>query len=107
MESGITDALLLLDREKKVRYVGRAMEDLIAMRLQYAEGQNISDACRDPSFAGTVIEMSDRVLQSLGDNQQSTLDINGLSRDLIALALKNSQQEIRFILIVVKLGGKA
>ena len=40
----------------------KILEDLIGMRNQYAQGQNIGDACRDPSFAGTCIDLTDNVM---------------------------------------------
>jgi hypothetical protein len=100
-----SDALLLLDKDKKVRYVGRVLEELLGMRNQYAQGQNISEACRDQSFAGTSIDMSDRVMSSLGELQAAQLDINGVSRQIIAIGHKNSIGDIRFLLITVKMGG--
>ena len=102
---GSTDALLLLDVEKKVRFVGSALEELVGMRNQYAEGQNISDACKDPGLAGTVIDLTEGVVGNLGQTQYATLDINGVTRDLVAVAHKNSSGEIRFVLIIIKLDG--
>jgi len=100
-----SDAIVLLDKEKKVKYVGKALEDMIGMRSQYAQGQNISDACKDPAFAGTSIELSDRVLSTLGEPQSAQLDINGISRQIGAVGQKSSSGEIRFVLVVVKMGG--
>jgi hypothetical protein len=105
MDAGTSDALLILDTEKKIRFIGKITEDLLSLRSQYAIGQNISDACRDQSFAGTAIDLTDSALQSLGETQSSTLDINGISRNITAIAHKNSKADIRFILITVKLGG--
>lgn len=101
---GSSDALLLLDRDKKVCFVGGILEDLIGMRNQYAKGQNISDACRDQAFAGTAIDMAERVITSLGDSQTAFLDINGTARNVSAVGHKNSVGEIRFVLITVKMG---
>ncbi len=100
-----SDALLLLDREKKVRYVGKALEEMLALRNQYAQGQNISDACKDPGFAGTAIDMTERVLGSMGDTQQAMLDINGIARNMGAVGFKSSAGEIRFVLLTVKLNS--
>lgn len=104
-DKGTSDALLLLDKDKKVVFVGQVLEELLGMRNQYAVGQNISDACRDQSFAGTVIDMSDKVVQTLGEPQFSTLDVNGISRNLVAIGHKNQQGEIRFVFVTVKLSG--
>ena len=100
-----SDAVLLLDREKKVRYVGKALEEMLSMRNQYAQGQNISDACKDPGFAGTAIDMTDRVLNSMGDAQSAMLDINGISRTMAAAGFKSASGEIRYILITVKMNS--
>lgn len=105
LDQGSSDALLLLDRDKKVRYVGKILEDLIGMRNQYAQNQNISDACRDQSFAGTAIDLCDKVVSSLGETQAAILDLNGVARNLVAVAHRNSAQEIRFVLITVKMNG--
>jgi pSer/pThr/pTyr-binding forkhead associated (FHA) protein len=102
-DQGSTDGILLLDRDKKIRYVGKVLEDLIGLRSQYALGQNISDACRDQSFAGTSIDLADNVIQSLGETQVAQLDINGTARSMTAVAHKNVTGEIHFILITVKL----
>jgi PAS domain-containing protein len=102
-DQGSTDGILLLDRDKKIRYVGKVLEDLIGLRSQYAMGQNISDACRDQSFAGTTIDLTDNVLQSLGETQAAQLDINGVSRSMTAVAHKSLGGDIHFILITVKL----
>jgi hypothetical protein len=104
-EAGSSDGLLLLDREKKVRYVGKILEELISLRNQYAQGQNISDACRDQSFAGTAIDLADKVMSSLGENQQAMLEVNGIARNLFAVGHKNKQGDIRFVLLTVKLGA--
>jgi hypothetical protein len=104
-EQGSSDGLLLLDREKKVRFVGRILEDLISLRSQYAQGQNISDACRDQSFAGTAIDLTDKVMSSLGESQSAMLEVNGIARNLYATGHKNKQGDIRFILLTVKLGS--
>ncbi len=104
-DRGTSDAIVLLDREKKVKFIGKAAEDLLSMRSQYAAGQNISDACRDQSFAGTAIDLADRVVSSLGESQVAQLDINGTSRSITATAHKNTDGEIRHILITIKLGA--
>lgn len=104
-DAGSSDALLLLDRDKKVKYVGKALEDMLGMRNQYAQGQNISDACRDQSFAGTAIDLADRVASSLGEGQNATLEINGVARNVVAIGHKTSGGEISFVLITVKLGA--
>ena len=100
-----SDARVLLDKDKRVKFVGRVLEELIGLRNQYAIGQNISDACRDQSFAGTAIDLADKVFQSLGETQEAILEINGVSRNMGAVALKTKSGEIQYILISVKLGG--
>lgn len=99
------DAVLLLDSEKKIRFVSSPLEELLSMRNQYAQGQNISDACKDPGFAGTAIDLSERVYQSMGDVQSATLDINGISRQMYAVGHKNSAGDIRHFLVTVRLGA--
>lgn len=101
-----SDAIVLLTRENKVKFVGKALEDMIGMRNQYAQGQNISDACKDPAFAGTAIDLAERVQSTLGEPQSAQLDINGINRSIGAVGHKNSVGEIRFVLVVVKLGGQ-
>ncbi|NBT58961.1 FHA domain-containing protein, partial [bacterium] len=68
---GTGDAILLLDKEKKVKFVGHVLEELIGLKSEYAKGQNISDCCRDPGFAGTAIDLTERVLGSLGESQNA------------------------------------
>ena len=99
------DALLLLDRDKKVRFIGKATEELLNMRSQYALGQNISDACKDPGFAGTAIDLCERVMNTLGEPQHVMLDVNGIARNMSAVGHRDLGGNIRFILVVVKLGG--
>ncbi len=103
-ESGSTDGILLLDREKKVRFVGRIIEEMLSLRSQYAQGQNISEACRDAGFSGTAIDMCDRVMGSGGEKQENMLDINGIARNMVAVGHKNLGGDIRFFLLIVKLG---
>ncbi|MBI4405086.1 MAG: FHA domain-containing protein [Deltaproteobacteria bacterium] len=105
MDAGFSDGILLMDKDKKVRFVGQVLEELLSMRNQYAAGQNISEACRDPSFAGTAIDLADRVSQALGAAQFATMDINGVSRNMAAIGHKSSSGELRFILITVKMNG--
>ncbi len=107
LDSITSDAIVLLDKEKKVKFVGKALEDMLGMRSQYAQGQNISDACKDPAFAGTAIELADNVMNTLGEPQSAQLDINGISRSIGAVGQKSSAGEIRFVLVVVKLGGQS
>lgn len=102
---GSTDGLLVLDRDKKVKYVSSVLSDLLSLRSQYAVGQNIGDACQDGSFAGTVIDMAERVITSLGENQTATLEINGVSRNLTAVGHRYSNGDIGFVLITVKMNG--
>lgn len=99
------DAVLLLDIENKVRFVSGPLEDLLSMRNNYAQGQNISDACKDPGFAGTAIDLAERVISSLGEMQSAVLDINGISRQLFAVAQKNAAGDIRHVLLTVRLGA--
>lgn len=105
LDYGLSDGILLLDREKKVIFVGHILEELIGLKTQYAKGQNISDCCRDPGFAGTAIDMCERVIGSLGENQDAVLDINGINRGMSAVGHRNSNGEIRFVLITVKMEG--
>jgi hypothetical protein len=105
MDEASSDALLVLDKNKIVQFVGKALEELIGMRNQYARGQNISDACKDAAFAGTSIDLCENVIQSLGQTQKAQLDINGTMREVTAVAHKNSTADIRFIFIVVKMNG--
>ncbi len=102
-ERGSSDGILLLDIDKKVKFVGKILEDLIGMRNQYAQGQNVSDACRDQSFAGTVIDLTESVIRSLGEVQSAQLDINGISRTVVGVGHKNANGEIRFVLVTVKM----
>lgn len=104
-EKGSTDALLVLNANKQVKFVSKIMEDLVGLRGQYAMNQNISDACKDQSFAGTSIDLCENVLQSLGETQVVNMDINGINRNVVGTGHKNSAGEIRFILITVKLGA--
>lgn len=99
------DAVLVLDLEKKVRYVSQPLEELISMKNQYAQGQNISDACKDQGFAGTAIDLSERVIGSFGEGQSAVLDINGISRQMYAVAHKNAAGEVRHIMVLVRLGA--
>lgn len=101
---GTSDALLLLDMEKKVVFVSDILGDLVGLRNQYAQGQNISDACKDSGMAGTAIDLADGVVQSLGATQQATLDINGVSREMVAIGHKSATGELRHVLIVIQLG---
>jgi PAS domain-containing protein len=103
---GASDGLLVLDRDNKIQYVGRVLEDLIGLRSQYAKGQNISEASRDSAFAGTIIDLAQNVTSSFGEAQTATLDINGTSRNLVAVGHKDSKGEIRFVLIVIKMSSE-
>ncbi len=98
-----SDALLVLDAEKKVELVGKVLEELLSLRNQYARGQNISDACKDAAFAGTAIDLAEQVINSLGEAQSAQLDINGTNRQVGAVAHKNSKGEIRYILVTIKM----
>lgn len=102
-DQGTEDGLLVLDKEKRVKFVGKAMEDLLGMRPQYAIGQNVSEACKDPGFAGTSIELADRVIQNFGEIQFAELDIHGINRNMSGVGYKLSSGELQFILISVKL----
>lgn len=101
-----SDAVLLLDREKRVRFVGHVMEELINMRPEYAEGQNISDCCKDAGVAGTSIDMAESVINQLGATQFAQLDVNGVARDMVAVAHKNKSGEIRFVLLIIHIQSK-
>ena len=105
LDLGSTDAILVLDKEKKIRFVGKVMEDLVNMRNQTAMGQNISDACRDPGFAGTCIDLTERVLGTMGEFQAADLDINGVRRALSAVGHKSLTGDVRLVLVIVKMGG--
>lgn len=104
-DQGATDGLLLLDKDKKIRHVGKILEEILGIRNQYAIGQNISDACRDPAFAGTVIDLSDRVLQAFGEAQFSQLEINGIPKQIVAIGHKDRAGEVKAILLMVKANG--
>lgn len=99
------DALLLLTREKRISFVGHLLEELVGMRNQTARGQNISDACRDPGFAGTCVDLAERVIGSLGATQTADVDINGIRRSITAIGHKSANGEIRFVFLTVKMGG--
>jgi len=103
MDVGTGDGVLLMDKEKRVKFVGHVLEELIGMRTEYAKGQNISDCCRDPGFAGTAIDLSERVVSSLGENQTAVLDINGTNRPMTAVGHRSQNGEIRFILLTVRM----
>jgi hypothetical protein len=104
-DAGVSDGILLLDKDKRVKFVGRVLEDVLSLRNQYAQGQNITEACRDQSFAGTAVDMCDNVISSLGETQNAALDINGISRNIVAVAHRNRGGEIRFILMTVRMSG--
>ncbi len=101
---GSSDGIILLDSQKRVKYLNNVIEELVGMRLQYSQGQNISDACKDPGLAGTAIDLVDNVLKSIGQTQIASLDINGINREIVAAAHKSRSGEIRFVIIIVKLG---
>ena len=105
IDVGSGDGILLLDKEKKVKFVGHVLEELIGIRTEYARGQNISDCCRDPGFAGTSIDLTERVIGTLGETQTATLDINGINRAMVAVGHRSNNGEIRFILLTVKMVG--
>ncbi len=104
MDEGTSDGIILLDRDKRIKFVGAILGEVVGLRQQYAEGQNIGDACKDAGLAGTCIDLAESVLGSLGSTQTATLDINGISRNMVAVARKMRNGDIRFILIIVKLG---
>ncbi len=104
-EMGTSDGLILLDGDKKIRFVGKNLEDLIGIRNQYAVGQNITEACRDQSFAGTAIDLVDGVVRSLGEVQSAQLDINGVTRTMVGVGHKSETGEIRFVLITIKMAA--
>jgi len=103
LDEGCSDGLLVLDRDKKVKFVGQVLEELLSLRNQYAQGQNISDACKDPSFAGTVIDMAENVIRSLGESTKAQLEVNGIFRTLVGVGHKNKAGDVQFILVTVKM----
>ncbi len=105
MDAGCSDGLILLDRDKKIKFVGTILGELVGLRQQYAEGQNIGDACKDAGLAGTCIDLTESVIGSLGATQTATLDVNGVSRGMVAVGHKLSSGELKFVLIFLKLGG--
>ncbi len=105
MDEGTSDGIILLDRDKRIKFVGNILGELVGLRQQYAEGQNIGDACKDAGLAGTCIDLTESVLSSLGSTQTATLDVNGVSRNMVAIARKTRNGDIRFILILLKMGG--
>ena len=58
-------------------------------------------ACNSSSINGPA----ESVKGSLGATQFATMDINGVTRDVVALGHKSASGEIRFVLVVVKMGG--
>lgn len=104
-DEGTGDAVLLLDRDKKVRFVGHLMEDLVNMRNQTARGQNITDACRDSAFNGACVSMAESVIGTVGTTQNVEQELNGIRRAFSAIGHKSRNQEIRYVLIIVKLGN--
>ncbi|MCB0404056.1 MAG: FHA domain-containing protein [Bdellovibrionales bacterium] len=107
VDQGTSDALLLLDREKKIVFVGNVAEELLSIRSQYSLGKNISDATSDAAFAGTVIDLIERVLGSLGETAQAELEVNGTMRNVVAVGHKNSDGSIHYVLITVKMNEQA
>src|SRR5690606_16027182 len=102
-DQGSSDALLLLDREKKIVFVGNVSEELLSMRSQYSMGKNISDATADSAFAGTVIDLVERVLGTLGEPADAELEVNGTMRKVVAVGYKNSDSSIHYVLITVRM----
>lgn len=107
MDAGSSDGLILLDRDKRIKFVGNILGELVGLRQQYAEGQNIGDACKDAGLAGTCIDLTESVISSLGATQTATLDVNGVARNMVAIAHKLSNGELRFVLIFLKMNGGA
>lgn len=106
-DAGTSDCILLLDRDKKIVFVGKIAEEVLGIRNQYAQGQNITEAARDQSFAGTVIDLCENVIQSLGETQSAQLEVNGVSRTIVAVGHKDSQGSITHVLVTVKMNGSA
>lgn len=102
---GSSDCLVLLDRDKKIVFVGKVAEEVLGMRTQYSQGQNITEAAKDQSFAGTVIDLCENVIQSIGETQSAQLEVNGVSRTIVAVGHKNSQGTITHVLVTVKMNG--
>ncbi|MCB0416418.1 MAG: FHA domain-containing protein [Bdellovibrionaceae bacterium] len=107
VDQATSDALLLLDREKKIVFVGNVAEELLSIRSQYSLGKNISDATSDSAFAGTVIDLIERVLGSLGETAQAELEVNGTMRNVVAVGHKNSDGSIHYVLVTVKMNEQA
>lgn len=105
LDIGATDAILVLDKDRKIRFVGHVMEELVNMRNATAQGQNISDACKDTGFAGTCLDLTERVFGSIGDTQSADLDINGIRRNVTAVGHKASNTDVRIVVLIVKMGG--
>lgn len=102
---GSTDGVLVLDLNKTIKFISPVLADLISLRPQYAIGQNVGDACRDGSFAGTVIELAEKVVSSFGESQNAQLEINGISRNLTAVCHKYSNGEMAFTVVTVKMNA--
>lgn len=103
MDVATSDGIFLLDREKKIKFVGHVTESLLSMNNDYAYGQNVSDACKDGTLAGTLIDLAENVVTSFGETQEAQLSVNGINREVCAVGHKNSTGEIAYILIIIKI----
>ncbi len=102
-DEGTSDALILVDRDKKLIFIGRIAEKLLGIESQYAIGQNVAELIKDPSVAGTMLDLSENVIQSLGESRDAELKVNGVLRRMFAVGHKNQEGSVELVLLTVRM----
>lgn len=68
---------LMLDPEKRVRYMNKKMEELVGFRLEGSQGDLVANVSRDQSFPAFMQEVTDKSVNAGGDGITEDYEFQG------------------------------
>ena len=84
---GSAGPIMILDSEKKIKFINTECEDLIGIRESASIDEDLMDVARDEGFAATVIDVCDQSASADGTNQQGEYEIAGAQHNVFATSL--------------------
>ncbi len=99
---GAQGPVLILNSEKKVSYINPEAEDILSMRENTSQGENIENVARNRGFAARILSLCDASGENAGTCQKDDVELEGQEYNMFVTSLmgKDSLPKAYYITFV-------
>jgi hypothetical protein len=100
--STITQPCMLLDGERRVKFMNAVFEEMTGIHLAQAQGDVLSNVSRDESFSGLVQEMTEKAARAGADGVDEDYEFNSGIHKLNCKAIMGTPGKVEAYLLIAQ-----